>query len=102
MYLDEAGSNQVLTRLEPSSPPVFVLGGITVLYARQRALVWQYLDLKEQFSRCSTRPSTLSEHISREIKGCQLRRDIREGNRRNQRYAITFLNNLLDLLAEKT
>lgn len=96
-YLDESGDEHALRT--PTDPPVLVIGGIVVAERASKLLTWDFLQLKKTYNRVLDRPETkLSDLIAFEVKGSNLRADLRSTSRRRHRSAIGFLDRLLDLL----
>lgn len=94
-YVDESGNDQVLDR--PDAAPVLVIAGIIVAEAKLKALIWGYLDLKKRFIGFAD-DAKLSEIIRTEIKGSDLRADLRSGKHRRERRAMGILHGVMDLL----
>ncbi|WP_186307567.1 DUF3800 domain-containing protein [Microbacterium sp. 1.5R] len=96
-YIDEAGDEQSLrTRTDP---PVLVIGGLIVEETHAQALVWDFLQLKKRFNPSLNREGVkLSEVVAFEIKGSNLRADMRSTSRRRRRAAFGILDAVLDLL----
>lgn len=94
-YVDESGNNQILD--QPDAPPVLVIAGVTFAESCLKELVWQFLALKKQFNP-TLKSGKLSDLIRTEVKGANLRADIRSSSRRRNRRAVGFLDNVLDLL----
>ena len=97
-YVDEAGDEQPLrTRTDP---PVLVIGGLIVEESHARALVWDFLMLKKKFNpSLSGENVKLSDVIAFEMKGNDLRADMRGGGRRRRsRRAYGILDGVLELL----
>lgn len=94
-YVDESGNDQVLDGHD--APPVLVLVGLSVTHARLPDMVHEFLRLKRQFNpqACGSR---LTETIRWEVKGSDLRADLRSPSRRRARRALAFLRSVLDLL----
>ena len=96
-YLDESGDEAPLRTA--TDPPVFVLGGVVVDADRVDALIRDFLELKQQFN-----PSLRSDRyeftdrISFEVKGSNLRSDLRSSSRNSRRRAVGFLDQVVDLL----
>jgi hypothetical protein len=68
-------------------------------HTRVRKVAFDFLQLKKTFHPTITEPDVpLSELIRFEIKGSDLRRNVREGSRNQRRAVISFLDNLLGLL----
>jgi hypothetical protein len=96
-YLDESGDEQPL-RTE-TDPPVLVLAAVTVDHQQVKSLVWDFLQLKKTFNDSLTNGGIrLSDVIKFEVKGSELRKDIRSAGRRNRRRAFRFLDSVLKLL----
>lgn len=96
-YIDEAGDEQPLrTRTDP---PVLVIGGLIVEESNAQALVWDFLQLKKRFNPSLDREAVkLSDVVAFEIKGSNLRADMRSSSRRRRRAAFGILDAVLDLL----
>ncbi|WP_188829259.1 DUF3800 domain-containing protein [Nocardia camponoti] len=96
-YLDESGDEQALRT--PTDPPVLVIAGIVVSGESLRGLVFDFLQLKKKFYPALAKPELqLSELITHEIKGCDLRRDVRSTSRNRRRAAFTLISDVLALL----
>ena len=94
-YVDESGNDQLLNCRE--APPALVLVGVTVAETRVKDVAWEYLQLKKSFQTrlCAVK---LSELITTEVKGADLRSDFRSGRRRRVRYASGFIDKTLGIL----
>lgn len=98
-YIDESGNEQPLTCWEAS--PVLVIAGLVVAEANVKDLIWDFLGLKKQFAdQILTPTSLLSDLIAYEIKGSDLRADIRKGRHRPQRRALGILGKVVTLLEQ--
>lgn len=96
-YLDESGDEQPVTALGQSA--IFAIGGFLVSADNADALLMEFLKLKQRTFRQLARPGVrLSDLITHEVKGAQLRRDLREGTRWSVYTAMSFLDQLLALL----
>lgn len=96
-YIDESGDEQALRT--PSDPPALVLGGVVVDHERAKSLIWDFLQIKKKYSPSLNSPNVqLSDVIRFEVKGSDLRRDIRSGSRRQRRRAYGLLDDVIDLL----
>jgi hypothetical protein len=96
-YVDESGNEQPL--VDRDAPPVLVIAGIVVAEASRKNLIWDYISLKKKYARHAlTARSKLSELIAHEIKGSDLRADLRKGGRNQVRRAIGILDDVVDLL----
>jgi len=99
-YIDESGDEQPLRT--PHDPPVLVIAGVVVDHERAKNLVWRYLQLKKRFNDSLQKEQVkLSDLIRLEVKGSELRKDIRSATRRNRRRAFGFLDAVVKLLAEE-
>ena len=96
-YVDEAGNDQVLDVRD--APPVLAIAGITIADSRLKDFVWEYMAIKKRFNPQLERVK-LSELIRTEVKGANLRADIRSGSHRRKRRAIGFLDQVMKLLEE--
>ncbi len=78
---------------------MLVIAGIVVAEACLKHLIWDFLAAKKMFDRHVLPPTAqLSDVIRHEIKGADLRADIRRGRRRRERRAIGVLDRVMDLL----
>ena len=97
LYIDEAGCPGALPNATSDIQPLLVLTGMILKQDRLQALTREFLTLKRRFS-----PSIPLAHeldIARhEMKGADLRRDIRNGKRNVRRRAVVFMNSVLTLL----
>ncbi|MER6112048.1 DUF3800 domain-containing protein [Streptomyces hirsutus] len=97
-YIDEAGNGQTLDPAKPDAPPVLIVGGFTVQDSRIKQLTWDFLNVKKRYRPQLRNASRLSEVIYTEIKGSDVRKDIRVGNRDQRRAAILLVDSVLSLL----
>lgn len=96
-YVDESGDEQQLRT--PSDPPVLVIGGIVVDHQRAKTLIWDYLQIKKKYSPSLNAPGVkLSDVVRFEVKGSDIRKDIRMGSRRQSRRAYGFLDDVMGLI----
>ncbi|MFN8192590.1 MAG: DUF3800 domain-containing protein [Nocardioidaceae bacterium] len=89
-YVDESGNDQVLGSVE--APPVLVIAGITVSRSQVDSLVWSFLKLKRDFNPQAAWGRQLTDTIKYEVKGSDLRADLRSSSRRRRRRAAGFLD----------
>lgn len=96
-YIDESGDEQALrTRTDP---PVLVVGGLIVEEDQAKTLIWEFLQLKKQYNpSLSGERMRLSDLISFEMKGSDLRADMRSTSRRRRARAFTIVQRVLGLL----
>lgn len=100
-YVDEAGSADLLCQLIPDSTPLVVVAGLLVPGAESKNLVWNYLQLKKVFNpQLAKTKVQLSELISTEIKGADLRSDLRSGSHRRKRRAFGIIDKVFELVAQ--
>lgn len=96
-YVDESGSCELLLPSAPNSSPVLVILGLIVPSGRMKDLVWDFLKVKKRFNP-SLNKGQLSAVISAEMKGGNLRGDIRKGSHRQSRRAVQILDAVLELV----
>ncbi|MEV5647811.1 DUF3800 domain-containing protein [Nocardia sp. NPDC052254] len=98
-YLDESGDEQALRT--PTDPPVLVIAGLVVDHQRLDGMVYNFLQLKKKFYPALDKPTVkLSDLITYEIKGCDLRRNVRDGSRNRRRAVFSLIANVLDILED--
>lgn len=100
-YVDESGNDQILDLARSDPPPIFALVGLIVHQSRLTQLVWDFLRLKQRFLITKKHPrqtGLLSELIRIEIKGADLRSDIRSDSRRRRRRAFGILDEILTVV----
>lgn len=96
-YIDESGDEQPLRT--PTDPPVLVLAGVVVDHVKVRELAYEFLQLKKSYYPAMSKPEVqLSDLIRFEIKGADIRRNLREGGRNKRRRVHWFLDEFLKLL----
>ena len=98
-YVDEAGGSDLLCESAPTSSPVLVIAGLIVPEDQVRNLVWDYLQLKKDYNpSLAAANKKLSDVIATEVKGANLRTDIKSESRRQRRRAFGFLDRTIALL----
>lgn len=97
-YIDEAGNGQTLDPARPDAPPVLVVGGFTVPRAHVKSLTWAFLDVKKHYRPQLRNADQLSDVIQHEIKGSDVRKNLRAGNHSWRRAAMELIASLLDIL----
>jgi hypothetical protein len=76
-----------------------VLGGVIIAEAKAKALVWDFLQLKKRFNPSLERPEVrLSDVVSFEMKGSDLRADMRAASRRRRGRAYQIIGSVMHLL----
>jgi hypothetical protein len=98
-YVDEAGCTGALPSAGSPIQPVFALVGLAVEHSHIAGLTRDFLKLKQRFfpGLMANAPHYL-DRVLQEVKGSELRADVRSTSRRRQRAAIGFLDNLLRLV----
>lgn len=98
-YVDEAGCTGGLPSAQSSIQPVFTLVGLAVEHSRIADLTRDFLKLKQRFFPGLMANATYYlDRVLQEVKGSELRADIRSTSRRRRRAAIGFLDHLLSLV----
>ncbi|MGX4691382.1 DUF3800 domain-containing protein [Streptomyces sp. JNUCC 63] len=97
-YIDEAGNGQTLDPARPDAPPVLVVGGFTVHDSHIKGLTWDFLNVKKKYRPQLRHAVHLSEVVHTEIKGSDVRKDIRVGNRDRRRAAMLLVDSVLAIL----
>jgi Protein of unknown function (DUF3800) len=97
--VDESGSSDTLCEAVPDSTPILVTAGILVPDGHMKGLVWDFFQLKKDYCPTLQSPAVqLSDIIKFEIKGSDLRADIRVGRRDRRRRAVGILDRVFSLL----
>lgn len=96
-YVDEAGDGERPDPAAVNVPPVFVICGLVVDSAVLADLTRDFLQVKGRFHPAKAGTHQL-DGILREVKGSELRRDVRSGSRRRNRAAIGLLDQTMNLL----
>jgi Protein of unknown function (DUF3800) len=100
-YVDEAGCPGALPTPSSQIQPSLVLCGLIIPAQQLGNLTNQFLQLK-----CRFNPSLKNgtrhflDTAKRELKGSDLRREIRIAGRNRRRYIFSFLDDVLDLLVQ--
>nr|WP_232542275.1 DUF3800 domain-containing protein [Nocardia bovistercoris] len=98
-YLDESGDEQALRTA--TDTPALVIAGLVVDNQRVHGLVYKFLQLKKKYRPALAKPTVkLSDLITHEIKGADLRKAVRDGGRNARRAVYSLLNDTLDLLED--
>lgn len=97
-YVDESGNDQLLDSYE--APPVLVIAGVTVAQARLDDFVWAFLKLKQEFNPQAATGKQLTDTIRYEVKGSDLRADLRSTSRNRRRRAARFMGQVVTLLEQ--
>lgn len=98
-YIDEAGCTGRLPSPTDPIQPLLAVGATFVSAADLHDLTRSFLNLKQRyFPPRIPRAQPLLDRVLLEIKGADLRRDVRQGSRAVRRRAIGFLDDLFDLI----
>lgn len=100
-YVDESGDVGALRTSDGPDQPVLVLAGVIVPEPELTSLTVGFLKTKRKFyPGLFTAKSRVIDGIQVEIKGAEVRRQIRSGSRRELRHAIGFLGKIVGLLED--
>ena len=98
-YIDEAGCPGRLPSTTSPVQPILCIAGLAIPQIALPDITQEFLELKSQFNpNVSSRLSHFLRIMLHEIKGADLRRDIRKGNRNERRRALVLLDKTLDIL----
>lgn len=98
-YTDEAGCTGVLPSATSPVQPVFILAGIVLREDRLKPVTHDLLNLKQRyFPRLLPASANFLDWITAEVKGADLRRQVRGTNRDDRRHALGVMDKLLALL----
>ncbi|MDE0375605.1 MAG: DUF3800 domain-containing protein [bacterium] len=98
-YIDEAGDGRRPNPSVAHIPPVLAICGLVIASDVVPALTRDFLKAKKRFhpGKAGLRPL---DGILNEVKGSDIRKDIRSGSRRRSRAAIGFLDTTTELLTQ--
>lgn len=96
-YVDESGGCEPEGSSEYATP-LMVIAGLIVDHADVRAMTADHLQLKKTFypSKMGDDPRLLS-FILGEVKGTDVRKELRSGNRDKRRHGVGYLDRVIDL-----
>jgi uncharacterized protein DUF3800 len=97
-YMDEAGDLDVFPNTPSTTTPVFVLAGFILENSNITPLTFEFLDLKSKYFPNLTRNTLNLDRVLVEIKGSDIRKNVRSNSRNTRRHSLRFLNELLDLV----
>lgn len=98
-YLDEAGCPGALPSATSDVQPVLVIAGLFVSQTNLTAITREFLQLKRRFNpNLAPAPAPWLDIARKEIKGSDLRRDLRSAGRNRRRAVNGFLDGVLKLL----
>jgi hypothetical protein len=101
-YIDEAGCTGVLPTATSEIQPALVITALFIEQSEIRSLTKEFIDLKTRFFR--GRFSTIHHDLDAlmiEIKGADIRKNLRIGNRKQVRHNQKFLDAMLALLEKR-
>ncbi|WP_052697896.1 DUF3800 domain-containing protein [Luteibacter yeojuensis] len=101
-YIDEGGCPGVLPSATSDIQPALIVAGLIVPHEQVARITEHFLRLKLEFNPklCEQGCRHWLDLAKVEIKGSELRRGIRKGNRNRQRAVFTFLDRIIALLID--
>ncbi len=97
-YIDEAGCLGALPSKTAQIQPIFTVAGIILEDRHLGRFTMDFLNLKEQFfPGMQPQSGEFLDWIKVEIKGAELRRQIREGGRDKRRHSLGVMEKLISL-----
>lgn len=98
-YIDESGCTGDLVSATSKIQPVLVIAGIALHQNHLAHITHEFLNLKRKFFP-NQFPNTIPalSHVRIEIKGADIRSNIRTGNRNVRRHSYTYLDQCITLL----
>lgn len=98
-YIDEAGDTGPLKSATDTTQPVLVIAALIVDYGRLQPLTHDLLDLKQRlFPGLLAGSGGRLSRILPEIKGSEIRKNVGRGTSQQNRHAIRFLDESINLL----
>lgn len=98
-YVDEAGCTGAIPDPTSSIQPVFALTGLFIRQADVKSITNQWIQLKQQFFPNLLPASSLyHDWMTAEVKGADLRRQVRSTSRNDRRFAYGVVGKALDIL----
>jgi Protein of unknown function (DUF3800) len=98
-YVDEAGCPGELPSATSKIQPVLVVAGLVIDHDRLRDLSYEFMALKERFfPGLVARSRRPLDRIRVEVKGAELRAQVRSGSHRKARHAVSFLDRVLKMV----
>jgi hypothetical protein len=97
-YIDEAGNGQTLDPRCAQAPPLMVIGGVIVPHDRLRALTIDFIAMKKKFDPALARLPQLSDVIRAELKGSNVRQNLRSHRRNARRRGYGIVDHLVAML----
>lgn len=98
LFIDEAGCPGALKSCTDPVQPVFVISGLIVESRHIGDITKEYLALKKKFNPHVFDKDNNLDIAKWEVKGSELRKDIKSKSRNKRRRAIGFLNKVFDIL----
>ena len=99
-YVDESGDSGTLNPGNQTDTPAFVVLGLIIEQANLYGITHDFLSLKRQFFPNIVDAAHPLNDILVEIKGKNLREEIRKGGRRNFSHSIGMLDAIINLLQQ--
>ena len=100
-YVDESGDVGALRTPNGPDQPVLVLAGVIVPEPELTSLTVEFLKVKRKFYPGLFRVQRrIIDGIKVEVKGAEVRRQVRTGSRRERRHAVGFLDKVVGLLED--
>lgn len=97
-YIDESGDDRTISSPSSTSQPVTAYGCVLLPDASLAQTTREFIRLKRKYFPGRVGRVWRLSDILVEVKGKDLRKIIRDGNRNERRHAITFLHDVLQLL----
>jgi len=97
-YIDEAGCPGYLPANNTEIQPVLIIAGLALPKEALDSISRQFIKIKQQYLYGETRPNSRHQDALNELKGADLRKAIREGNKSIASKAHKLAQQLLDTL----
>jgi hypothetical protein len=96
-YVDESGGTEAPDS-NPSATPLMVIAGLAVHSAHLPAITTEFLTVKRTYFPHKCRKQYALDHILSEVKGAEIRADVRSGSRNTRRHALGYLDRVIEIL----
>lgn len=98
-YMDESGCTGALPSSTSPIQPVLVVAGVIIDQQKIQAATVEYLNIKRKFfPKRLGQSAAFLQWVLEEIKGSDIRKDVRSSGRSERRHAIGFLDHFMLLL----
>jgi hypothetical protein len=98
-YIDEAGCTGALPLLNDQQQPIFTLAGLIIDITHIKNIAYDWIHLKqENYPNLAPPSGRFHDWMRPEIKGCDLRRGVKSGSRKERRFANRIIMKSLDIL----